>query len=437
MVPCLDLPRLRCRGVRFGLPYELGWQVANLGRKGDIYVARFRYLSKEYKKSLKTSNVADARAAMHGVEQAIHRLTTGMMQVPPGVDPGDFILSGGTLKQAAALRANVPTIASLIDDYLANQSHIAISYLYTQAVHLRNFRKTLGKRVDMPCDRVSHRDLEQHLQSRLKERTADTVAKERFTLVKLFDWAVSHGFMEISPAAKLPSIRGDADKKPFRTSGEIEVTLTRGGLNDDEAASLWNSVYLTPDEIGGLLGLVRAKATREFAPLLHAIPAYSGMRRGEVLRLIWDDVEFEQDSIIARSRKQSRQQSETARRIDLHPELKALLLDWRKRRPRGQYVIGDETSAGPLAPQTANRYFCQPMRGTSWCLDGKRRWFKVGFHTYRHSFASNLAARGVDQRIIDEWMGHQTEAMRKRYRHLFPKDRRSAMESFSYNTPAG
>jgi hypothetical protein len=33
--------------------------------------------------------------------------------------------------------------------------------------------------------------------------------------------------------------------------------------------------------------------------------------------------------------------------------------------------------------------------------------------------------------VIDEFMGHQTEAMRKRYRHLFSKDRRSAIESFS------
>ena len=56
---------------------------------------------------------------------------------------------------------------------------------------------------------------------------------------------------------------------------------------------------------------------------------------------------------------------------------------------------------------------------------------QVGFHS-RHSFASNLAARGVDQRIIDEWRGHQTEATAKRYRHLFPKERRSAMESFSF-----
>ena len=184
--------------------------------------------------------------------------------------------------------------------------------------------------------------------------------------------------------------------------------------------------------IGALLGLVRQRAGKDFAHRLHAVPAFTGMRRGEVLRLRWSDVEFDQDSIVARSKKQSRQRSETARRIDLHPELKALLLAWREGRPRGQHVIGAADADGPLGVQAATRYFCQPLRGTGWCLSSQRRWFKVGFHTYRHSFASNLAARGVDQRIIDEWMGHQTEAMRKRYRHLFPKDRRSAMDPFSF-----
>src|SRR4051812_32472503 len=99
--------------------------MANLGRKGDVYVARFRYQGKEYKKSLKTSEPGDARAAMHAVEQTIHRLVTGMIQVPPGVDPGDFILSGGTARAPAARKANVPSVAALIDDFLAHQEHVA------------------------------------------------------------------------------------------------------------------------------------------------------------------------------------------------------------------------------------------------------------------------------------------------------------------------
>jgi len=96
-----------------------------------------------------------------------------------------------------------------------------------------------------------------------------------------------------------------------------------------------------------------------------------------------------------------------------------------------KYVVCDRQSLEQITKDRANRCFWQPMNGTKWELDKKRHWYKLGFHTYRHSFASNLAALGVDQRVIDEWMGHQTEAMPKRYRHLFPKTRRSAIESFS------
>jgi integrase len=409
--------------------------MANLGKKGAVYVARFRYEGKEYKKSLKTTRKADAEAAMHAVERAIHGLATGLLQIAPGVDPGDFILSGGTLKQPARRKQKVPSLTVLIDDYLANQSHKAESTVYTEGVHLRNLKRKLGAKVETPIDRIGHRDLESYIQSRLKERSPSTVHKERCTVIGLFRWAVEQDLLETSPADRLSPVQGDVDQPPFRTIGEIEAIATRGGLDESEASSLWDCLYLTPAEIAALLGTVRERTDTDFGYLLHAIPAYSGMRRGEVLRLRWSDLDFDQDYVIARSRKQSRRTIETSRRIDLHAELKSELLAWRDRRRGGQYVICQRDSFDPIDPDIANRAFWQPMRGTTWCLKSKRNWFKVGFHTYRHSFASNLAARGVDQRIIDEWMGHQTEAMRKRYRHLFPKDRRSAMESFSFVRP--
>jgi integrase len=59
----------------------------------------------------------------------------------------------------------------------------------------------------------------------------------------------------------------------------------------------------------------------------------------------------------------------------------------------------------------------------------KSKWKVLrGYHVLRHSFASNLAAAGIDQRIIDEFMGHQTEVMRLRYRHLFPEQRQQAIK---------
>jgi hypothetical protein len=205
--------------------------MANLGKKGGVYVARFRYEGKEYKKSLKTTNRGEAENALKNVEVGIHRLTTGLVRVPVGIDPGDFILSVCTLDHVRSNPRKAPTLTTLIDDYLAHQGHLAASYVATQRVHLRNFKKGLPRRVGTPCDGIS-RDLEYYLQARLKHCKADTVAKERFTLVKLFEWAVANAHIETSPAAKLAPIKGDADKPPFRTVAEIEVILARGGLSD-------------------------------------------------------------------------------------------------------------------------------------------------------------------------------------------------------------
>jgi len=407
--------------------------MANLAKKNGTFLARFRYLGKEHKKSLKTSVRKDAEAAMHRVEDALHRLAVGLIVVPGGVDIGDFIVSGGTLTgpvNKPEARA-VPSFAEAVEEFLGNLAHVAESNRCTIGIHLRNLRKKLGEKADAPLGRIGQRELEAFIQSRLRERSHTTVSKERYTVGQFFGWAVRQGYLSESPAKGLTEVKAAGDLPAFRTVEEIEAALARGGLDQEEVLALWDCLYLTPGEIAEILALVRQGCKRDVSFILHAIPSYSGIRRGEILRLRWSDVEFEQNSLVARSRKQSRQAVETRRRIDLHPELKTILLEWSELRPRGQYVACDADSLEPLTPKEANTRFWQPLRGTRWCLASRKNSFKIGFHTYRHSFASNLAAAGVDQRIIDEWMGHQTEAMRRRYRHLFPKNRRSAIESFS------
>ena len=75
--------------------------MANLDQKNGVYVARFRFAGKEYKRSLRTSTLSSARAAMRRVEDALHWLAIGHKTVPNGIDAGDFIVSGGTLAEAA------------------------------------------------------------------------------------------------------------------------------------------------------------------------------------------------------------------------------------------------------------------------------------------------------------------------------------------------
>jgi integrase len=56
-------------------------------------------------------------------------------------------------------------------------------------------------------------------------------------------------------------------------------------------------------------------------------------------------------------------------------------------------------------------------------------WKEVrGYHIFRHSFISACASKGVDQRLIDEWVGHQSEEQRRRYRHLYPSVQAKALK---------
>lgn len=53
---------------------------------------------------------------------------------------------------------------------------------------------------------------------------------------------------------------------------------------------------------------------------------------------------------------------------------------------------------------------------------------RIGWHVLRHSFASDLAMRGVPLKAIQELMGHATIEMTMRYAHLSPDVRRDAVQ---------
>ncbi len=101
--------------------------------------------------------------------------------------------------------------------------------------------------------------------------------------------------------------------------------------------------------------------------------------------------------------------------------LRAVLEQYLKtNHPGGAYTICREADEEML-PSTLHEARDWFFRDSKWAV-------LPGYHVLRHSFASNLARRGVDQRTIDDLMGHQTEEMRQRYRHLFPEQRANAIQ---------
>ena len=61
--------------------------MANLGIKNGVYLARFRFQGKEYKRSLKTTQLASARAAMRRVEALTESARNLVDVVPMPAEP--------------------------------------------------------------------------------------------------------------------------------------------------------------------------------------------------------------------------------------------------------------------------------------------------------------------------------------------------------------
>ena len=101
--------------------------------------------------------------------------------------------------------------------------------------------------------------------------------------------------------------------------------------------------------------------------------------------------------------------------------LSQTMKSWFSDHPGGQFAITSD-GKNPLTRDETHDHYKRALKGSSW--DGKIR----GFHVLRHSFCSNLAAAAVDQRIIDIFVEHTTEEMRRRYQHLAPNITKRAIE---------
>jgi len=165
---------------------------------------------------------------------------------------------------------------------------------------------------------------------------------------------------------------------------------------------------------------------------MFALAAHTGARRSEILRSRRAD--FDDETVVIRERKKSKSKH-TMRRVPLSPALRQAVRDWLSLHPGGPFAfclpdephIDGDGSVGkdatrPILPDEAHEIFKRTLAGSKW---SKLR----GWHVLRHSFISNCAMKGIDQRLIDSFVGHTTEEMRRRYTHLFPSSKRAAIET--------
>ncbi len=163
-----------------------------------------------------------------------------------------------------------------------------------------------------------------------------------------------------------------------------------------------------------------AGADAEWRPML-LTALRTGMRRGELMGLRWEDVDLVAGQIHVRQAVSrgviGTPKSGKARTIPMSDELLAGLKSYRHL--KGEYVFC--SPAGKLLRRDEIKH---PLRRA--CKKAGLR--QVWWHALRHTFASHLVMRGVPLKAIQELLGHATIEMTMRYAHLSPHVTRDAVK---------
>lgn len=127
-------------------------------------------------------------------------------------------------------------------------------------------------------------------------------------------------------------------------------------------------------------------------PIL-TVAVHTGMGKGEILGLKWEQVNFEQGIIT--------------------------ILDSKNHERRGQDLVFSNRNGKPIDGAFLYLAFYEALE--------KSRIGDFRFHDPRHTFASNLVMQGVDLNTVRELLGHKGLKMTLRYAHLAPGYRARAV----------
>jgi integrase len=151
----------------------------------------------------------------------------------------------------------------------------------------------------------------------------------------------------------------------------------------------------------------------------------TGMRKGEILSLKWDNIDMNNGFILLDS---GMTKNGERREIPINATLRATLEELYKgtvKKPRRIDVPHVFYRVGK-ADSTAKAFDNVHRSFTSACKRAKIRDFH--FHDLRHCFASHLVMAGIDITTVKELLGHKTLTMTLRYAHLAPSHKVKAVD---------
>ncbi len=239
---------------------------------------------------------------------------------------------------------------------------------------VKTFRQAFG---DMRLSEITYLDLETYRNRRKATPTkrggtrADaTVNREIATFKHMLNKAVEWGLLETSPFTRGKRLLFRENNHRLRFLSEMEVEAL---------------LKVCPPHL---------------KPIVEAA-IHTGMRRGEILSLGWEQI---RNGLIYLTETKSGK----ARQIPINDRLGQLLRELRqKNQLKSQYVF-----CGP----DGKRLFWVTRSFNTACRKAGLENFR--FHDLRHTFASHLVMKGASLKAVQELLGHADLKMTMRYAHL-------------------
>ncbi|MFI4891454.1 MAG: tyrosine-type recombinase/integrase [Steroidobacterales bacterium] len=238
-------------------------------------------------------------------------------------------------------------------------------------------------------------------------RVATTVMRDIFTLSSVLRRAVRLGKLTDNPVRWVDKPRIDRRPKVRFLDNEEESRL-RAALNsrDAEMREARDSANVRHQERHEELLPCRPHYGDHLTPAV-LLSMNTGLRRGELLALRWESVDFSLQLLTVEGGTAKNRQT---RHVPLNDQALRVLKNWHEQ-SNGKHIIeprtGFKTAWAPLLRRASIMKF---------------RW-----HDLRHHFASRLVQKGIPLNTVRDLLGHSSVGMSLRYAHLAPDQRREAV----------
>lgn len=234
-----------------------------------------------------------------------------------------------------------------------------------------------------------------------------TVNREIGILSKIFSLAIANGYANSNPVRDVKKLRV-TNKIERHLSVEEEKRILQ--VCDDDFSFL--NIPVSQQE------QLRKKYNKGHAFLKPIIimALNTGMRKGEILNMTWDCVDFNKNEISALSTKNGKKHT-----IPMSKKLRSTLLEMYKTSFQNKYVFTN--------PLTSTKYVDIKKTFKSVCNLAKVE--NLRFHDLRHTGATRMVDAGVPLPVVKQILNHANIQTTMRYTHTMREQEISAVEALA------